>query len=62
MEHRNPKVSEGRTHVVWVEDNICTYRYGEILHASAVFVETIHVRKGLYVNWRGPAFSFSRVC
>ena len=25
--------------VVWVEDNICTYRYGEILHASAVLLK-----------------------
>ena len=25
--------------VRWVEDNICTYRYGEILHASAVLLK-----------------------
>ena len=25
--------------MVWVEDNICTYRYGEILHASAVLLK-----------------------
>ena len=25
--------------VVRVEDNICTYRYGEILHASAVLLK-----------------------
>jgi hypothetical protein len=29
--------------VVWMEDNICIYRYGEILHTSAVLVGTIHV-------------------
>ena len=25
--------------VVWMEDNICIYRYGEILHASAVLLK-----------------------
>ena len=38
MEHRNPKVSEGR-HRGLGGDNICTYRYGEILHASAVLLK-----------------------
>ena len=36
--------------MVWMEDNICIYRYGEILHTSAVLVGTIHVIQGLYVN------------
>ena len=60
MEHRNPKVSEGRHRGQGgrqYEDNICTYRYGEILHASAVLLKLF----GLYVNWRGPAFSFQSV-
>ena len=47
--------------VVWMEDNICIYRYGEILHTSAVLVGTIHVIQGRYINWREPAFS-SVVC
>ena len=47
--------------VVWMEDNICIYRYGEILHTSAVLVGTIHVIQGIYINWREPAFS-SVVC
>lgn len=47
--------------MVWMEDNICIYRYGEILHTSAVLVGTIHVIQGLYINWREPAFS-SVVC
>ena len=47
--------------MVWMEDNICIYRYGEILHTSAVLVGTIHVIQGIYVNWREPAFS-SVVC
>ena len=47
--------------MVWMEGNICTYRYGEILHTSAVLVGTIHVIQGIYVNWREPAFS-SVVC
>lgn len=44
-----------------MEDNICIYRYGEILHTSAVLVGTIHVIQGIYINWREPAFS-SAVC
>ena len=44
--------------VVWMEDNICIYRYGEILHTSAALVGTIHVTQGIYINWREPAFSF----
>ena len=44
-----------------MEDNICIYRYGEILHTSAVLVGTIHVIQGIYINWREPAFS-SVVC
>ena len=47
--------------VVWMEDNICIYRYGEILHTSAVLFGTIHVIQGIYINWREPAFS-SVVC
>ena len=47
--------------MVWMEDNICIYRYGEILHTSAVLVGTIHVIHGIYINWREPAFS-SVVC
>ena len=47
--------------MVWMEDNICIYRYGEILHTSAVLVGIIHVIQGIYVNWREPAFS-SVVC
>ena len=43
--------------VVWMEDNICIYRYGEILHTSAVLVGTIQVIQGIYVNWREYAFS-----
>ena len=34
--------------MVWMEDNICIYRYGEILHTSAVLVGTIHVIQGIY--------------
>ena len=47
--------------MVWMEDNICIYRYGEILHTSAVLVGTIYVIQGIYINWREPAFS-SVVC
>ena len=47
--------------MVWMEDNICIYRNGEILHTSAVLVGTIHVIQGIYINWREPAFS-SVVC
>ena len=47
--------------MVWMEDNICIYRYGEFLHTSAVLVGTIHVIQGIYINWREPAFS-SVVC
>ena len=47
--------------MVWMEDNICIYRYGEILHTYAVLVGTIHVIQGIYINWREPAFS-SVVC
>ena len=47
--------------VVWMEDNICIYRYGEILHTSSELVGTIHVIQGRYINWREPAFS-SVVC
>ena len=47
--------------MVWMEDNICIYRYGEILHTFAVLVGTIHVIHGIYINWREPAFS-SVVC
>ena len=47
--------------MVRMEGNICTYRYGEILHTSAVLVGTIHVIQGIYINWREPAFS-SVVC
>ena len=47
--------------VVWMEDNICIYHYGEILHTSAVLVGIIHVIQGIYINWREPAFS-SVVC
>lgn len=47
--------------MVWMEDNICIYRYGEILHTYAVLVGTIHVIQGRYINWREPAFS-SVVC
>ena len=47
--------------MVWMEDNICTYRYGEILHTSAALAGTIHVTQGIYINWREPAFS-SVVC
>ena len=47
--------------MVWMEDNICIYRYGEILHTSAVLAGTIHVIQGRYINWREPAFS-SVVC
>ena len=47
--------------MVWMEDNICIYRYGEILHTSAVLVGTIHVIQGIYINWREPVF-FSVVC
>ena len=47
--------------MVWMEDNICIYRYSEILHTSAVLVGTIHVIQGIYINWREPAFS-SVVC
>ena len=34
--------------MVWMEDNICIYRYGEILHTSAVLFGTIHVIQGIY--------------
>ena len=44
--------------VVRMEGNICTYRYGEILHTSAALAGTIHVTQGIYINWREPAFSF----
>ena len=47
--------------MVWMEDNICIYRYGEILHTSSELVGTIHVIQGIYINWREPAFS-SVVC
>ena len=47
--------------MVWMEDNICIYRYGEILHTSAVLVGTIHVIQGIYISWREAAFS-SVVC
>ena len=47
--------------MVWMEDNICIYRYGEILYTSAVLVGTIHVIQGIFINWREPAFS-SVVC
>ena len=47
--------------MVRMEGNICTYRYGEILHTSAALVGTIHVTQGIYINWREPAFS-SIVC
>lgn len=47
--------------MVWVEDNICIYRYSEIVHTSAMLVETIHVIQGVYINWREPVFS-SVVC
>ena len=47
--------------MVWMEDNICIYRYGEILHTSMELVGTIHVIQGIYINWREPAFS-SVVC
>ena len=47
--------------MVWMEDNICIYRYGEILHTSSELVGTIHVIQGRYINWREPAFS-SVVC
>lgn len=30
-----------------MEGNICTYRYGEILHTSAALVGTIHVTQGI---------------
>lgn len=43
--------------MVWMEDNICIYRYGDILHTSAVLVGTIQVIQGIYVNWREYAFS-----
>ena len=43
--------------MVWMEDNICIYRYGEILHTSAVLIGTIHVIQGRYINWRESAFS-----
>ena len=33
--------------MVWMEDNICIYRYGEILHTSAALVGTIHVTQGI---------------
>lgn len=33
--------------MVWMEGNICTYRYGEILHTSAALVGTIHVTQGI---------------
>ena len=44
-----------------MEDNICIYRHGEILHTSAVLVGTIHDMQGIYINWREPVFS-SVVC
>ena len=47
--------------MVRMEGNICTYRYGEILHTSAALAGTIHVTQGIYINWREPAFS-SVVC
>ena len=33
--------------MVRMEGNICTYRYGEILHTSAALVGTIHVTQGI---------------
>ena len=33
--------------MVRMEGNICTYRYGEILHTSAALVGTIHVTHGI---------------
>ena len=30
-----------------MKGNICTYRYGEILHTSAALVGTIHVTQGI---------------
>ena len=48
--------------MVWMEDNICIYRYGEILHTSAVLVGTIHVIQRIYYQLeRNLAFS-SVVC
>ena len=47
--------------MVWMEDNICIYRYGEILHTSTELVGTIPVIQGIYINWRESAFS-SVVC
>lgn len=36
--------------MVRVEDNICTYRYGEILHASAVLLKSEFYEVLRYIN------------
>ena len=60
MEHRNPKVSEGRHRGLGGRQYMHLSLWWDFACLCGV-VETIHVRQGLYVNWRGPAFSFQSV-
>ena len=60
MEHRNPKVSEGRHRGQGGRQYMHLSLWWDFACLCGV-VETIHVRQGLYVNWRGPAFSFQSV-
>ena len=47
--------------MVRVEDNICTYRYGEILHASAVLLKRLMTDWGYMSTGEDLHFRF-RVC
>ena len=60
MEHRNPKVSEGRHRGQGGRQYMHLSLWWDFACLCGV-VETIHVRQGLYVNWRGPVFSFQSV-
>ena len=60
MEHRNPKVSEGRHRGQGGRQYMHLSLWWDFACLCGV-VETIHVIQGLYVNWRGPAFSFQSV-
>ena len=47
--------------MVWVEDNICTYRYGEILHASAVLLK-LFMSDREYISTGENLHFLSEVC
>ena len=47
--------------MVRVEDNICTYRYGEILHASAVLLKLFMLDRDYMSTGEDLHFLF-RVC